>query len=75
MKNVLLPVAKGVLIPLGLIAATVAVDARILKDYKIGNSNFDSLKKWNNVMKVIKSLEKSGLLIKDIMERIENETK
>ena len=28
----------------------------------------------NNVMKVIKSLEKSGLLIKDIMERIENET-
>ena len=47
MKNVLLSVAKGVLIPLGLIAATVAVDARILKDYKIGNSNFDSLKKWN----------------------------
>ena len=29
----------------------------------------------NNAMKVVKSLEKSGLLTKDIMERIENETK
>ena len=34
-----------------------------------------SNKKINDVIKIIKSLEKSGLLIKDVSEKIENKAK
>ena len=33
------------------------------------------MKKWNYIMKIVKSLEESGLLINGVSEKIENETK
>ena len=44
MKNVLKPLAKSVLIPLGLTAAESATDAAIQKNYWIRNHYTDSLK-------------------------------
>ena len=75
--NVLKPLAKTVLIPLGLTAEESATDVAIHK--KMFGSSVTTLiifnKEMNDVMKIIKSLEKSGLLIKDISETIKNEAK
>ena len=63
--NVLKPLAKSVLIPLGLTAAASATDAAIHK--KIFGSGATTLVVSNeemNDMKIAKSLEKSALLIK-----------
>ena len=57
--NVLKPLAKSVLIPLGLTAAASAIDTAIHK----------------KIMKILKSLEDSGLLIKGVNETIKNEAK
>ena len=69
MKNLLKPLAKNVLIPLVLkTAAASAADAAIHKKMfgsgktKSKNSN----EEMNDIMKIIKSLEESGLLIKGI---------
>ena len=59
MKNILKPSANSVLIPLELTASASATDAAIQSD----------------IMKIIKSLEDAGLLIKGVYEAIENETK
>ena len=59
MKNILEPSANSVLIPLELTASASATDAAIQSD----------------IMKIIKSLEDAGLLIKGVYEAIENETK
>ena len=68
MKNVLKPLAKSVLIPLGLTAATSATDSTIYKKiFGSGNTKLIiSVDEVNDVMKIIKSLEESGLLIKGI---------
>ena len=74
--NVLKPLAKSVLIT-GLTAAASATDAAIHK--KMFGSGVTILiisnEEMNDVMKVIKSLEESGLLIKGVSETIKNETK
>ena len=74
MKNVLNPLPKSVLIPLGLSAGFSAADAAIQK--KIYGSGSTTLiisnKEMEDIMKIVKSLEKSGLLIKGISETIEN---
>ena len=70
-KNVIKPLAKNVLIPLGLTAAASAADAGIHKKI-LGSGRNDSssttLKKsnseMNDVVKIVKSLEDSGLLLK-----------
>ena len=59
MKNILKPSANSVLIPLESTASASATDAAIQSD----------------IMKIIKSLEDAGLLIKGVYEAIENETK
>ena len=59
MKNILKPSANSVLIPFELTASASATDAAIQSD----------------IMKIIKSLEDAGLLIKGVYEAIENETK
>ena len=64
MKNVLKPLAKSVLITLGLTASASATYAVIQKNI------FGS-----GIMKIIKSLEESGLLIKGVSETIQNESK
>ena len=77
MKNVLKPLAKSVLIPLGLTAAASATDAAIHK--KIIGSGFTTLiisnEEVNDILKIIKSLEESGSLIKGVSETIKNEAK
>ena len=75
--NVLKALAKSVLISLGLTAASSATDAAIHK--KIFGSGITTLmisnEEMNDIMKIVKSLEESGLLIKGVSERIKNEAK
>ena len=63
MKNVLKPLAKIVLIPLGLTAAESATDAAIhKKTFESGTTASIILnEEMNNIMKIVKSLEESGL--------------
>ena len=75
--NVLKPLAKSVLIPLGLRAAASATDAAIHK--KMFGSGTATLiisnEETNDITKIIKSLKKSALLIKGVSETIKNEVK
>ena len=75
--NVTKPLAKSVLIPLGLMAAASATDADIHR--KMFGSGFTPLitsnEEMEDIMKIIKSLEDSGLLIKSVGETIQNEAK
>ena len=75
--NVLKPLAKSVLIPLGLTAAASATDAAIHKQM-FGSSNTTliiSNEEINDIIKIIKSLEESMFLIKGVSETIKNEAK
>ena len=75
--NVLKPLAKSLLILLGLTAAASATDTAIHK--KMFGSGFTTLIVFNgemeDIMKMVKSLEESGLLIKGVSETIQNEAK
>ena len=86
-KNVIKPLAKSVLIPLGLTAAASAADAGIYK--KILGSGHNrplsspshnttliiSNDEIGDIIKIVKSLEDSGLLLKGVTETIQNEVK
>ena len=77
-RNVLKPLAKSVLIPFGLTAAAAAAatDAAIHKKmFGSGMTTLISTEETNDIMKVVKSLEESGLLIKGVRETIENDAK
>ena len=75
--NVPKPLAKCVLIPLGLTSIASAMDAAIHK--KMFRSGFTTLIIYNEEtkfsMKIVKPLEDSGLLIKGVDETIKNEAK
>ena len=76
MKNLLTPLAKSILIPLGLTAAAAATDAVIQN--KIGSGTtalIISNEEIGNIMKIVKSLRGSGLLIKDVSGTIKSEAK
>ena len=70
-KNVIKPLAKSVLIPLGLTAAALAADAGIHKKI-LGSGNNNEME---GIIKIVKSLEDSGLLLKGVTETVQNETK
>ena len=75
--NILKPLAKSTLIPLGLTAAAAATDAAIRKKM-FGSGNtilIISDKEVHDIVKIIKSLEESGLLMKGISETNKNEAK
>ena len=76
-KNIIKPLAKTFLIPLGLTAAASAADAGIHK--KILGSGNTTLIISNNeiedIIKIVKSLEDSGLLLKGVSKTIQNEAK
>ena len=76
MKSVITPLAKSVLIPLGLTAAASAADAGIHKKI-FGSSNSPTLiisnKDMDDLIKIVKSLEDSGLLLKGIIELVQKE--
>ena len=75
--NVLKPLAKNVLISLGLTATASATDEAIHKKvFGSGNTTLiTSNKEINDIKKIIKSLEKSVLLIKCISKTVNYETK
>ena len=77
MRYVLKPLAKSVLIPLRLTAVAAATDAAIHK--KMFGSGSTKLiisnEEIEEIMRKVKSLEESGLLIKYISEAIKNERK
>ena len=70
-KNVITPLAKSVLIPLGLTAAASAADAGIHKKI-LGSGNNTTLiisnKDIEDLIKIKKSFEHSGLLLKGVTE-------
>ena len=75
-KNVLKPLPKSVLIPLELTAAASATDAAIHKKmFGSGKTTLISNEEMNDIMKIVKSLEESGLLIKGVSKTIKNEAK
>ena len=76
-SNVIKPLAKSVLIPLG---STTAEEADAGKHKrKLGSGNTTTLiisnNEINNIIKIIKSLEDSGLLLKGVTETVQNEVK
>ena len=80
MKSVIKPLTKSVLIPLGVMAAASAADAGIhQKILGSGNSNNTTLiisnDEMDDILKIGKSLEDSGVLLKGVSETIQNEAK
>ena len=77
MKNVSQPLAKSDLIPLRLTGAALATDATIHK--KMFGSGTTTLtisnEEINDIIKIVKSLEESGLFIKGVRKTIKNEAK
>ena len=76
LMKVEMPLAKNVLAPLGLTAAMCATDGSIQK--KIHGSGVKLIieqKDMNDIMKIIKALENSGILLKGVSKTIKNETK
>ena len=76
-SNVIKPLAKSVLIPLGLTAAASAAEVRIHN--KILGSGNTTLVISNNdiedLIKTVKSLEDSRLLLEEVTESVQNEVK
>ena len=77
-KNVIKPLAKGVLIPLGLTAVASAADAEIHKKILRSGNNTTliiSNHEIEDIIKIVKSLEDSGSLLKGVTETVQNEVK
>ena len=76
-KNVITPLAKSVLFPLELIAAASAADAGIHKQI-LGSGNTTLIipnKDIEDLIKIVKSLKDSGLLLNGVTESVQNEVK
>ena len=76
-KNVIKPLAKSVLISLGLTAAPSAVDAGIHKKI-LGSGNTTLVildEEMNDIIKIVQAIEDSNILLKGVTKTIENETK
>ena len=90
-KNVIKPLAKSVLIPLGFTASASAADAGIHKkvlgsghsrssssasrNHPSSTTLIISNNKMEDIIKIVKSLEDSGLLLKGVTETVQNEVK
>ena len=76
MKNIIKPLTKSILIPLGLTAAA-ATDGAIQKNRSGPGTTtlIISNEEMNDLIKVVKSLQESGLLIKEVSEKIKNDAK
>ena len=73
------PLAKSVLIPLGLTAAVSAADAGIHKKIVGSGHNNTTLiisnDEMDGILKIVKSLEDSGVLLKGVSETVKHEAK
>ena len=78
-KNVIKPLAKSILIPLGLTAAASPADMgirkKILGSGKHNTTLIISNDEMEDIIKIVKSLEDSGLLLKGVSETVQNEAK
>ena len=77
LKNVIKALAESVLIPLGLTAVASAADAGIHKKL-LGSRNTTlivSSDEIEGIIKIVKSLENSGLLLEGVIETVQNEVK
>ena len=78
MKSVIQPLAKSVLIPLGLTAAASAADAGT-HEKMLGSGHSTTLiitnDEMKDILKIVKSLEDSGSLLAGVSETIKNEAK
>ena len=78
-KNVIKPLAKSALIPLGLTAAALAADAGIHKKVLGSGHNNDtttliiSNNEMEDIIEIVKPLEDSALLLKGVTETVQNE--
>ena len=75
MKNVLKTLAKSLLIPLRLTRAALATDAAVQNKIHSSRTTLIISDEEMEDMKIVKSLEESGLLIKGVTETIENDAK
>ena len=79
MKSVIKPLAKSVLVPLGLTAAASTADAGIHKKILGSGHNNTTLiisnDEMDDILKIVKSLEDSGVLLKCVSETIQNQAK
>ena len=80
MKSVIKPLAKSVLVALELTTAASAADAGIHKKilgsgYKNNATLIISNDEIEDIFKIVKSLENSGLLLKGVSKTIQNEAK
>ena len=75
MRNSLKPLAKSVLIPLGITAAASSTDTAIHKKmFQYGTTTLIiSNEEMNDVMKTVKSIEESGILINGVSQTVKNE--
>ena len=76
-KNVIKPIAKAVLIPLGLTAAASTADAGTHKKI-LGSGTrtvIISIDEMEYIIKKVKSLEDFSLLLKGVSETIQNKAK
>ena len=75
--KVAIPLAKNVLVPLGITAAASAIDAGIQK--KIHGSGTTTLiisnEEMNDIMEIVPGLEDSSTLLKGVTKTIKNETR
>ena len=75
--KVAMPLAKNVLAPLRLTAAVSAID-RSIKEKMLGSGTTTliiSNDGMNDIIKIVKSLEDSGVLLKGVSETIQHEAK
>ena len=76
-KNVIKPLAKSALIPLGLTAAASSADAGIQKQI-LGSETtilIISNEEVNDIMKIVQALKDSNILLKGVTKTSKNETK
>ena len=80
MKSVIKPLAKSVLLPLGLTVAASAADVGIHKKILGSGHNNNTIliisnDEMDDILKIVKSLEDSGVLLKGVGEKFQNEAK
>ena len=79
MMSVIKPLAKSVLIPLGLTAAASAADAGIHKKILESGHNNATLiisnYEMDDILKIVKSIKDSGVILKSVSKTIQNEAK
>ena len=81
LKSVIKPIARSVLIPSELTAAASAADAGIHKKILGSSSDHNNTiliianNEMDDIIKIVKSLQDSGVLLKGVSETIQNEAK